>query len=972
MEPDIHSWNRLEELFAAAVELPPDRQRAFVVEETGSDAGLRDELLRLLEHDRGAGTRIAQAIDEVAKTAAGPTEWIGSRVGPYRIVREIGRGGMGIVFLAVRDDDEYHKTVALKIAPWWRDPTLLHDRFRHERQILAGLDHPNIARFLDGGTHAGTPYFAMEFIEGSPITRYVRQHQLTIGQRIELFRTVCASVHYAHQRLVVHRDLKPSNILVTDDGTPKLLDFGIAKLLTPVEESNPLTVTGATAWTPDYASPEQIRSQPVTTSTDVYSLGLVLFELLTGERAQSADTSSPLALDRSVCEAETPRLSARVPQTLARQLAGDLDTIVAKATQKDPERRYTSVAEFSDDLGRYLDGRPVRARRDTSAYRLAKFLRRNWLPVSAASVAVVGLAAGAIGFAWQARVADRNRVIAEQQRMAAEQQRDRAEKEHNAADQQRAAAVTARSRAEQMAGEAQSERRRADVEAASAKAVSEFLRNDLLSQATAHGQAAPGAKPDPDLKVRTALDRAAERLGGRFPDQPLVEADIRQTIADAYDKLGLFPEARRQYERALELRRKNLGEEHADTVLTEGALAGISWEQGKRAEAATLFRQVFEKQRRTLGEHHPETLKVMGSLAVVAVNDGQTAEAERLFSLVIEGLRKTRGEEDEETLTAMSNLAALYANTGRSSLAIPLNARIAAVRTRIQGEEHPITLLSLNNLATDYVRDGRFEQAGVVFAKVLEVQRRLLGPEHPQTLTSLSNLAKTRSELGNYAEAESLYSKLLEIRRRVLGDKHPSIFITMNNLAAVYRNQGRLDEAESLENQVVETQRQNLGEDHRETMVARQYLGLIYLRQGRYADAEALFAKLVDARRRVLGATHIDTIRTLVSLGEARLQQKKYAQAEAPLREALRNFESSNSDNWVRYHCQSLLGAALTGLARYSEAEPLLLAGHDGLQKRMSAISAESRSVVPDAASRIGDLYRLWGKPEKAAQYTGK
>src|SRR5580693_9263994 len=263
MEENAGRWVRLEELFAAAADLPRLRQSAFIEQETASDPELRRQLRALLEHDTGAGARIAQAIGGAASAAAKPVNWTGRRVGPYRIIREIGRGGMGMVYRAVRDDDEYRKTVALKIGPWWRDLNLLRDRFRYERQILAGLEHPNIARFLDGGSEDGVPYFAMEYVEGCPITEFAQQSLLKLRERIELFRQVCSAVEYAHQSLLVHRDLKPGNILVNEDGN---------------------TLTGTAPWTPDYASPEQVRGRPITTRTDVYSLGLVLFELLTGAR----------------------------------------------------------------------------------------------------------------------------------------------------------------------------------------------------------------------------------------------------------------------------------------------------------------------------------------------------------------------------------------------------------------------------------------------------------------------------------------------------------------------------------------------------------------------------------------------------------------------------------------------------------------------------------------------------------------
>lgn len=411
VEQDAGRWQRLEELFAQAVELPPHRRDAFIQQAAGGDAELRQKLQALLDHDASAGARIQRAVRNATESAAAPMEWAGRRVGPYRITREIGRGGMGIVFEAVRDDDEYRKTVALKIAPWWRDLELLRERFRHERQILASLEHPNIARFLDGGTHQGIPYFAMEYVEGVPLTTYAQQRRLRLRDRIELFRQVCAAVHYAHQNLVVHRDLKPGNILVTGDGVPKLLDFGIARLLGPSDGIGRQTATGAAPWTPDYASPEQVRALPITTRADIYSLGLILFELLTGERGQVADTSSPLALDRSVCETGVPRASQRAAakgeRGLARQLRGDLDTIIATAIRKEPERRYNSVAAFSEDLDRHLRGLTVEARPGTAAYRAWKLVRRHRVVAAAAALVLVSLAGGVAATVYQARRAER-------------------------------------------------------------------------------------------------------------------------------------------------------------------------------------------------------------------------------------------------------------------------------------------------------------------------------------------------------------------------------------------------------------------------------------------------------------------------------------------------------------------------------------------------------------------------------------
>jgi serine/threonine protein kinase/tetratricopeptide (TPR) repeat protein len=403
-------WLRLQSIFQEAADLSADLQVPFIDRATAGDADLRDELLQMLAHSGDATERIFRVVGRAAHQAVAGPRWIGHRFGPYRIIREIGRGGMGVVFEARRDDAEYEKTVALKVAPEWRDLERLRERFRNERQILAGLEHPNIARFLDGGTEDDVPFFAMEFVEGRPITEWSLDRNLTIRQRVQLFRQVCAAVHYAHQNLVVHRDLKPANILVDQHGAPRLLDFGIAKLLTP-EPSDDTATTEAHVWTPDYTSPEQVRGGLVTVRTDVYSLGLILYELLSGERGQASDTSSPLALDRSICEVEPPlasvRAAAKGDERSSRELRGDLDTIVAMAIRKEPERRYGSVAELDADLGRYLEGHPVQARPNTIPYRVSRaIVRHRWAAISAILLAAT-LAGGVIATVYEARRAER-------------------------------------------------------------------------------------------------------------------------------------------------------------------------------------------------------------------------------------------------------------------------------------------------------------------------------------------------------------------------------------------------------------------------------------------------------------------------------------------------------------------------------------------------------------------------------------
>jgi serine/threonine protein kinase len=409
-------WRQIEEVFQIAAEMHPNLRSAYLQKACGPDVELRAEVESLLGHDQPS-THIEEMIQGAAVQVVKDysVKVAGQRIGSYEIVEALGKGGMGAVYLAVRADDVYRKQVAIKIVKRGMDTEFVLSRFRHERQILAGLEHPNIARLLDGGsTEEGLPYFVMEYVPGEPITRYCSSKRLPTRERLQVFRQVCSAVQYAHQNLVVHRDLKPGNILITAEGTPKLLDFGIAKVLNTDNVSTTamtLTQTGLRLMTPDYASPEQIKGEAVTTASDVYSLGVILFELLTGQRPYQIRNHSPAAVLQAVCETATERPStvvSRIGATkLRRQLAGDLDNIVLMAMRKEPERRYQSVEQFSEDLRRHLEGLPVLARKDTLRYRLAKFLHRNKLSVAAAALVTISLVGGIIATAYQAQIASR-------------------------------------------------------------------------------------------------------------------------------------------------------------------------------------------------------------------------------------------------------------------------------------------------------------------------------------------------------------------------------------------------------------------------------------------------------------------------------------------------------------------------------------------------------------------------------------
>jgi eukaryotic-like serine/threonine-protein kinase len=503
------SWRQIETLFFEAIALPPEARERLLAAACCGDPELRADVESLLANDTGNDDALSLALSEAAARALGGRNLAGDRLGAYRVLREIGRGGMGTVYLAVRDDDHYRKQVAIKVVKWGMDTADVLRRFRHERQILAGLEHTHIARLLDGGsTPDGRPFLVMELVEGKPIDQFCRDRQLGVEDRCRLFLKVCDAVSYAHRKLVIHRDLKPANVLVAADGSPKLLDFGLAKILDDeTDGAQTLTVARARPLTPDYASPEQLRGARLNTATDIYSLGVVLYELLAGVRPRRNGSEIPKPSAAASGEADGKRLR--------RRLEGDLDNIVMMAMREEIERRYASVDELAADVRRHLESRPVAARQDSIGYRTLKFLRRRRFPVLAAAVTAASLLGGMVIATTQAREAEAARKIAETRRNEAEQARRTAEAEHRRAERERDEAVVQRQRAEDRLAEilSLSDRSLSGVDtllervAGSADARREIVRTTLDALETLSKQG--GADP----RLQIALAKAYLALG---------------------------------------------------------------------------------------------------------------------------------------------------------------------------------------------------------------------------------------------------------------------------------------------------------------------------------------------------------------------------------------------------------------------------------------------------------------------------
>ena len=889
-------WQRVDNLLQLALQRPRGERDLFLRQACGGDDALEDEIRSLLDAQEEAGSFLEIPAVEVAVEALefqqdnaasegarapmeGESRPLPFHLGRYRILRLLGEGGMGAVYEAEQENPR--RIVALKVIKSGVPTSELQRRFERESRALGRLHHPGIAQIYEAGT-ADTdlgplPYFAMEFVRGPLLLNYVDAQHLDSRRKLELMLKICDAVHHAHQQGVIHRDLKPGNILVDSSGQPKILDFGLSRLTDSDVYRTRQTDLGQLVGTLAYMSPEQVLADPteLDTRSDVYALGVILYELLAGCLPYPVSSKIHEAI-HAIRETDPAPLSS-----VNRNYRGDIENIAAKALEKDKTRRYGSAAELAEDIRRYLTDQPIVARPPSTTYQLQKFARRHKALVAGMAAVFVVLAAGIVASTWQATRATRERDRAAAAERTATSDRDRALSAEKKASAAEAQALEERNRAVV-------EKQRADTEAATAKAVNDFLQNDLLAQASAATQSGPNNRPDPDLKVRTALDRAAAQITGKFEAQPLVEASIRHTIAGAYKDLGLIPQAQQQQERVVELERRSLGEENPETLSMMNDLAVLYQRQGKYAESESLETRAIETRRRVLGEQDPRLLMEMGNLAYLYVNEGKFADAKRLLTNVLN------------------------------------------VQSRVNGNDHPDTLFTMSNLALLYRAEGKYREAEPLAGKVLLTRTRVLGTEHPDTLASMSILAQVYQGQGRYAEAEPLFTKVLDVRRRVLGEDHFSTLVSMNYLADLYRIEGR------------------------------------------DSQAELLYSQVLERRRQVLGAEHPDTTKILSTLGQMRLEKGRSAEAEPLLREALSGQEKGSPGAWPRFDTQSMLGAVLTDQGKYSEAEPLLVSGYQGLIQRESSIPQASRSALQHAGERVVQLYREWGKPEKAAEWREK
>ncbi len=906
-----NNWQRIEALFYAALDQPPSERPSFLERACGDDFLLRREVESLLEASGQTSGFLQKPVQEAARWLDPVEEiTIGRQIGAYKLLRVIGEGGMGAVYLAARADDLYKQQVAIKLmhAGFAQTRRMLL-RFSSERQILANLNHPNIARLLDGGIYTGVPYLVMEFIDGISIVEYCHKNKLGTEARLRLFAAVCGAVEYAHKNLVVHRDIKPGNILVTPEGVPKLLDFGIAKLLSTGDGGLTQTRTTERMMTPEYASPEQLRGDPITTSTDVYALGVLLYELLSGTRPFHLTTANPVDIVHMVCE-QTPTAPSRgakqtpdlAPPDAARKLSGELDNIVLLALRKEPARRYVSVGQLAEDIEAFLDGYPVRARTDAWGYRTSKFIGRHKIGVFAAIVFAVLLVGFSLGMALFARRAQRERLAAERE--------------------------------------------------------AQFL-NSIFQSTT------PDQTRGKQITGQELLDDGTRRVESEFAGEPQLQATLYYNIGQAYVGLGLYQKAEAVLQRAYTLRKQTVGDSNLDTATTLDALATSIRLQVDFNRAELLFRKALVIRREKSSATNPLVAQSMSNLGECLYWEGQDAEAESLLrearaielplrpdgtlessdmylALVLERKGSFReaadllkeavsisatidGTESSNYANSLHDLAGALIDAGDLSGAEKMDRQSLAIRRKINAPGYPDLAYPLNNLGFIFLERGDWAGAGPFLKESLEIRRRP-GKADARLAASLNNWARMLEEKGDYKGADDYYKQAMEMIREVAGAQSWGLAKITANVGMLRADQRHYAQAEQLERRAMEMRRQLGGEESPDLASSQINLAIVLSMRHELPEAETLLRRALAIRTKELSTGHPATISTAVRLGEVLIDQGKFKEAEAVLREGIEELHAVQFPlmPWQSAEAEIALGEADARTGRTDEAERLL------------------------------------------------
>ena len=967
-------YKQIQTLFEKALDLNDAQREDYLKQECGEDRELYDEVMSLISADEKAHSIFSgSAADYISLDKIAPE---GKTFGNYRAVKQIGIGGMGSVYLAERADGVFEQKVALKIIKPGMNTREIVARFEAERQILARLQHPNIARLLDGGiSEVGLPYFTMEYVDGKPITEYCDDKNLCVAKRLTLFKKVCEAVLYAHQNLVIHRDIKPGNILVKEDGTVKLLDFGIAKVFEEEENQTSLTRTGMRVMTPEYASPEQVKGEPVSTATDIYSLGLILYQLLSGCPPYELKSFSALEMEKIICLTEPQKPSTmitKVPYSdsdsrhkasaeyitkkrstnlakLRKRISGDLDNICLMAIRKEPERRYSSIAHFISDIESHLNGLPVAARRSTAVYLAKKFIQRHKTGVFVAAVAVIIIAFVTTYYTVK------------------------------------------------LAGE----RDKAQLEAEKSKKVSEFLTG--IFQVSD-----PEYSKGETITARELLDNGVKKIQSELSGQTKVLADMLGVTGNVYKSLGLYKKALVLLNRSYLLNDSLLGSNSPETVKSLNDLANLNFAMGDYDPAIDKFNKTVKLRKKIYGEESPETAESMNDLAMVLREKGQYDQSEELLTSALTIRKKKLSANSPEVAQSINNLALVKEDKGEYEEAKKLFEESLGIKEKLYGKIHPSVTETIGNLAFLLQEMGRYEEASELFNETLDIDKKLFGDLHPTISTDLYNLASNKALMGDLEGAEKLYLEDLILDKRLLGEDHPYVALDLNNLAGIYSDKGEYEKAEKLYEQSLELNRKIYGEEHPEVATSMSNLGVMYSRWGKsnlaepllksalnmrikllgenhpdvitslniyasllasekkYGEAVIQYKKSLELRIKTLGEDHPNTANAFIGLGNALIGTKNYKEAEENIAKGINIYKNKlPADHWNTYYAESILGKCYSAEGKYKEADSILFNSYKNLLDKRGK---EDRLTISSAKLLIKNS-KEWGKTDKLKKY---
>lgn len=863
MEPD--RWERIQDLFHEAADLPDKQRKEFLDANCFSDPALLSEVLALLGADAKPAAVLGKSVSDIAGEVmtGGANPAIPSHeFGPYHVTGVLGEGGMGVVYLAERTDLGSRAAVKI-LRDAWLSPAR-RERFAAEQRTLAQLEHPSIARLYDSGTLSeGTPWFVMEYVEGTPITEYCKRQKCSLRERLVLFRQICDAVQFAHANLVIHRDLKPSNIFVRSDGSVKLLDFGISKHLDALDSHADQTRTAMRMMTPAYASPEQIRGDPVGTRSDVYSLGVVLYELIVGRLPFDLANRSPAEAEKIILEreAERPSSAARrmvtiddVPHVphIGKGEWADLDVLILTAMHKDSERRYHTVSDLSRDVDHFLRNEPLESRGDSARYKLGKFASRHRRPIAAGSVAFAAIVALVVFYT--ARVTSARNV-----------------------------ALAETARAERIQG---------------------FTLNLLQG-----GDEDVG--PADSLRVVTLIDRGVQEAQ-TLDAEPSTQAQLYETLGGLYQKLGQFERADTLLRKSLAQRRRIYGPDHPDVAQSLVALGMLRDAEAEYDSAESLVSSGLAMMKRHLPPDHQSVRKATTSLGRVLEDKGDYDKAITVLDEAVR-LESAQDKPTPDLAIAMTELANTQYYAGHFAISDTLNRRVLAIDRKMYGQVHPHIADDLMNLGAIQFEFQNFAEAERFYRDALAITRRWYGDSNPETASNLTLLGRALVSEKKLEEAAAALSEAVTIQEKAYGPVHPRVASALNELGRVAQQQNDLDGAEKDFRRVVDIYRKVYNDKHYTIGVALSNLAGVYKDRKQYAEAERLFADVFRRYREELSPEHQLVGIAKVRYGEVLLDDKRFADAEREFREAQAILKRQDSPPpiWVTRATKGLESATL-------------------------------------------------------------